>query len=35
MFKIQERYQFGFKDYLQANKLFERALAVNRLEELL
>ena len=35
MFTIQERYRFGFKEYLQGNKIFERALAVNRLEELL
>lgn len=28
-------YKFGFQDYIKVNKIFERALAVNRLEELL
>jgi hypothetical protein len=33
--KIQDKYNFGFQDYLKANLIYERALAVNRLEELL
>jgi hypothetical protein len=35
MFTIQDKYKFGYADYLKGNKIFERALAVNRLEELL
>lgn len=35
MFMIQDKYKFGFRDYLKGNQIFERALAVNRLEELL
>jgi len=35
LFKIQEKYRFGFDDYLKGNLFFDRALAVNRLEELL
>ncbi len=35
MYKIQDSYKFGFRDYLKGNEIFERALAVNRLEELL
>lgn len=35
MKKIQDKYNFGFQDYLKANLIYERALAVNRLEELL
>ena len=32
---MQNKYQFGFDDYNRANKIFERALQVNRLQELL
>lgn len=35
LYTIQEKYNFGFQDYIKGNKIFERALAVNRLEELL
>lgn len=35
MFTIQDKYKFGYADYMNGNKIFERALAVNRLEELL
>jgi hypothetical protein len=35
MFNIQEKYSFGFDEYLKANRIFERALAANRLEELM
>ena len=31
---MQEKYNFGFEDYMKANRIFERALAVDRLEEL-
>ena len=32
---IQLRYNFGFEDYIKANRIFDRALEANRLEELL
>ena len=35
LYEIQNKYQFGFDDYNRANKIFERALEVNRLEQLL
>ena len=35
MFTIQDKYKFGFSDYMKGNRIFERALAANRLEELL
>ena len=35
LYEIQEKYNFGFKDFIKGNKIFERALAANRLEELL
>lgn len=31
-YKMQEKYSFGFQDYMKANRIFERALAVDRLE---
>jgi hypothetical protein len=34
-FSLQEKYQFNFDDYNKGNKIFERALEVNKLEELL
>ena len=33
-YKMQEKYSFGFNDYMKANRIFERALAADRLEEL-
>lgn len=33
-YKMQEKYSFGFEDYMKANRIFERALNVDRLEEL-
>lgn len=29
---MQEEYNFGFPHYLKATRIFERALAVNKLE---
>ena len=29
---MQEKYHFGFQEYINANKIFERALEANKLE---
>lgn len=34
LYRMQEKYNFGFQDFMRANRVFERALAVDRLEEL-
>ena len=34
-YNMQDKYSFGFNDYMKANRIFERALAVDRLDELL
>ncbi len=33
-YNLQEKYQFGFNDFMKGNRIFERALAVDRLDEL-
>lgn len=30
-YNMQEKYKFGFKDFMEASRIFERALAVDRL----
>ena len=35
MYEIQEKYDFGFQHYVTGTRIFERALEVNKLEELL
>lgn len=30
-YKMQEKYSFGFQEYMKACKIYERALAVDRL----
>lgn len=32
-YNMQDKYSFGFNDYMRANRIFERALAVDRLDE--
>ena len=33
-YRMQQKYSFGFEDYMKANRIFERALAVDKLEQL-
>lgn len=32
---MQEKYAFGFNDYMKASRILERALQVDRLDELM
>lgn len=31
-YNLQEKYAFGFNDYMKATKIYERALQVDRLD---